>query len=63
MLNAFCGNPMLVVSKNLPSVSSLGDTGQVTGEPSRDSVVNSHVKYLSMMSSAAEDTTAAYVSC
>ena len=54
---------MLVVTNNRPSVSSLGDTGQVCGEPSRDSVVNSHVKYLSMISSAAEDTTAAYVSC
>ena len=36
---------MLVVEQNnRPSASSLGDTGQVTGEPSRDSVVNSHVK-------------------
>jgi hypothetical protein len=44
MLNAFCGIPMLVVSRKRPSASSRGDTGQVTGEPSRDSVVNSHVK-------------------
>ena len=44
MLKAFCGIPMLVVVKNLPSASNLGDTGHVTGEPSRDSVVNSHVK-------------------
>ena len=59
MLNAFCGRPMLVASKNRPSVTSLGVTGQVCGEPSRDSVVNSHVKYLSMMSSALDDTSEA----
>ena len=53
---------MLVASKSRPSVSSLGVTGQVCGEPSRDSVVNSHVKYLSMMSSAADGTSGAYVS-
>ena len=53
---------MLVVSNSRPSVSSLGTMGQVCGEPSRDSVVNSHVKYLSMMSSAADDTSGAYVS-
>ena len=62
MLNAFCGSPMLVVRNSRPSVSSLGDTGQVCGDPSRDSVVNSHVKYLSMMSSAVVDTGGAYVS-
>ena len=62
MLNAFCGSPMLVVTNSRPSVVSLGDTGHVCGEPSRDSVVNSHVKYLSMMSSAADDTSGAYVS-
>jgi hypothetical protein len=50
MLKAFCGSPMLVPNTNRPSSSSSGETGQVTGDPSRDSVVNSHVKYLSMTS-------------
>jgi hypothetical protein len=44
MLNAFCGMPMLVVSRKRPSASSRGDTGHVIGEPLCDSVVNSHVK-------------------
>jgi hypothetical protein len=35
---------MLVVSNSRPSVNNLGETGQVCGEPSRDKVVNSHVK-------------------
>jgi hypothetical protein len=41
---------MLVGNSKRPSASSRGDTGQVTVEPLRDSVVNSQVKYFSMMS-------------
>ena len=44
IFNAFCGNPILVHNKNRPSLINQALTGHVCGEPSRNSVVNSHVR-------------------
>ena len=60
ILNAFWGSPMLVVSRNRLSSRMRGVTGQVTGDPSRESVENSHVKWLSMTSMNDARTCRAY---